>query len=187
MASSGPNSPGTVVNSASGFGDDWANPSNATTSNNSYAEFTDTGSGPGSDHLKATNFGFAIDSGATINGIVVEVERKANSASGAGGGARIMDEEIKLVKAGTIQTTNKSAGATWPLADTYASFGGAADLWSGTWTPSDINNSGFGAAIKAVGNRGDETETGYVDHIRITVYYTVASSSTNPAALIGCI
>jgi hypothetical protein len=185
MASSGPNSPGTIANSASGFGDDWANPSNAGASDNAYAEFTD--SGFGSDYLKATNFGFAIDSGATINGIVAEFERKANSAGGGGGGARILDQEIKLVKAGTIQSTNKSAGATWPTTDTYASFGGAADLWSGTWTPSDINNSGFGVTIKAWGNRSDGSETGYVDHIRITVYYTVASSSTNPAALIGCI
>lgn len=102
MASSGPNSPGTIVNSTSGAGDDWINTSNAATSNNSYAEFTDSGSGPGSDHLKATNFGFAIDSGATIDGIIAEFERKANSASGSPSGARIMDEQIKLVKAGTI-------------------------------------------------------------------------------------
>lgn len=188
MASSGPNSPGTMADVDYLGSDDWVNVNNATASDNVYATFTDNGTGSGSDYLKATNFGFAIDSGATINGIVVEFERKANSAAGGGSGARINDQEVKLVKAGTIQTTNKSAGAMWSTTEAYVSFGGVADLWSGTWTPSDINNSGFGAVIRVAGNRSDGSETASVDHIRITVYYTAAAGgTTNVAALISCI
>ena len=163
MASSGPNSPGTMADVDYLGSDDWVNVNNATASDNVYATFTD-------------------------NGIVAEFERKANSAAGGGSGARINDQEVKLVKAGTIQTTNKSAGAMWSTTEAYVSFGGVADLWSGTWTPSDINNSGFGAVIRVAGNRSDGSETASVDHIRITVYYTAAAGgTTNVAALISCI
>ena len=73
MASEGPNDPGTITNVAYGT-QAWANPSNAGSSNDSYATRTLSGV---SDYLRATNFGFAIPSGATIDGILVEVEKRA--------------------------------------------------------------------------------------------------------------
>lgn len=51
--------------------------------------------------------------------------------------------EVKLVKAGIIQSTNKGADITVPDPGP-AVFGGAADLWSGTWTAADLNDPNFG-------------------------------------------
>ena len=71
-------SPGTVVDSDATGTVAWTNPMNATTSDNVYATIScPTGI---SHYLKATNFGFSIPTGATINGIVVEIERKQSGS-----------------------------------------------------------------------------------------------------------
>lgn len=121
-----------------------------------------------SNYLKATNFGFAVPAGATIDGIEVNIER--TRAIG-----RVYDNEVKIVKAGSIGTTDKSGGALWGGEDfsrTTATFGGADDLWGETWTADDINSGGFGVAFATkmtiVGGGGYAK----VDHIQITVYYT---------------
>jgi hypothetical protein len=92
--------------------------------------------------------------------------------------ARELDVNVRLVKAGVIQATNYALTTTaWPETDAYQSYGGAADLWGTTWTPADINNSGFGAAVSARTQNG----TAAIDHIRITVFLT----STLPIELLG--
>lgn len=167
MASSGPNSPGTLADDSSVGTVAWSNPSNGASSNNSYATAA-FGTNGTSHYLKATNFGFAIPSTATIDGILVGIER---SRTGIGGGS-IKDSAVRIVKGGAIGSTNKGAtGTAWPSADAYASYGGAADLWGESWTYSDINASNFGVAISAAMTI-DETGNARVDHVRVTVYYT---------------
>ena len=126
-------------------------------------------------YLKATNFGFSIPSGATINGIKVEIERLA------GGANYVYDEEVKIVKSdGNIGTENKADTVTdWPWeADAYATYGGPEDLWSETWSPSDINDVDFGVVLSA--EITEPTTFARVDHIRITVYYTEEADTTPP-------
>lgn len=169
MASEGPNSPDTVVDGGGSFV--WSDPGNAVSSNNSYAVQSTQYYPYESNALQATDFDFAIPAGSTIDGIVVEIERKADIDSEYG---FIVDLVVYAMKGGDIQfAENKADGANhWPLSDTVKSYGGAADLWSNTWTVADINGSGFGAAIAiySSGEYGDASA--YVDHIRITVYYT---------------
>lgn len=113
-------------------------------------------------YLKATNFGFSIPTGAAISGIVVEIERKESAANVA------RDNRVRIVKGGTIGTTDKASASEWPTTDTYATYGSDVDLWGETWTVADINSSNFGVAISAMGLGGG---TASIDHIRITVYY----------------
>lgn len=150
-------SPRTLANDATiGFAS-WANASNAASSNNSYASVA-TASAI-TNYLKATNFDFsALPADITILGITVSVERKADDT--------VNDSEVKLVKAGTIQSTNKATGTAWPAADAVATYGGAADLWSGTWTRSDVTNSGFGVVIAVAGSALGQA---YIDHITISI------------------
>lgn len=159
MPTAGPNSPSTVVSDSTLGTIAWTNPGNAAASDNTYAA-----AGPfvssASEYLKATAFGFAVPTGATILGITAEVERKANPVSP-------MDSRAQLVKAGTIQATDYANADVWPTSDAYATYGGPADLWGDTWTPADVNDSGFGFAFRAQGATG----TANVDHIRITVTY----------------
>lgn len=188
MATSGPNSGGTFANETeSGALVNWSNASNAQTNDGSGAT---CGSSSGSpfftDRLKATNFGFAIPGGATINGITVEIDRYYY----AGGGLNIRDYSIKLVKGGTVQGDEKSTGALWPssASPSYATYGGSSDLWGLTFTDSDINSSGFGVIICGQSDATSKAFAGFgVDHIRITVDYTTGGGgggSTSGSALL---
>jgi len=141
-ASVGPDAPATAVSDPAVGSVAWMNPTYAEASDGSYATATLTLTP--SEYLKLTNFGFAIPTGSTINGIVVEVQR-ANIGSGT-----VIDNAIRIVKSdGSIGTTDKSSATAWPSSEAYATYGGAGDLWGETWTATDINNSNFGVAISA--------------------------------------
>jgi len=168
--SSATNNGGTFVNDSTVGTVDWQNPTYAQTQNDSYATAGLRRRNPISHYLKATNFSFAIPSGATIQGIVVEVDRYASTGSG---GTRVSDNSIRLVKDETIGGDDKSTGLAWPNSDTdtYQSYGGSTDLWGLNWSSDDINGSDFGVVISAQKDNSNNTRTAYVDHIRITVYY----------------
>lgn len=173
MASAGPNSGGTFATAtlAGSDGGGFANLSNLGASDNAYAirSFSFSGGGTAhSDWVKATNFGFAIPSGATIDGIVVEIERKASTAAFNG-----KDKSVMLVKGGTISSTDKKNASNWPTSDAYQTYGGATDLWGLTLTDTDVNASNFGVAIAVqTDGTGKSGWLASIDHIRITVYYT---------------
>ena len=149
----------------------WGSTGNAISSNASYA--TATVDGETTNYLRCLNYGFTIPVGATIVGIEVNVERKSNRTQNGGS----EDAAMRLVKAGAIQATDRSTGTTYTTGDVVEAHGGATDLWGSTWTPADINAANFGAAFAATkpdpsGQPHDIT----VDHIQITVYYTVPST-----------
>lgn len=174
-----PNDPGTLAND-SVFGDKpWANPGNAASSNNSYAtvDLDILVGNQLSNYLKATNFGFAIAAGSTINGITAEIEKNASLDSPPFDG--ITDVRVRIVKGGVVGATDKSDAAQWPTTDAYTTYGGAADVWGESWTAADINASDFGLVL-AAGAVGPTTTTASVDHIRITVTSTPLDVSTVP-------
>lgn len=163
MASEGPKNPGT----ASG----WTNSGNAAASDNAYATVAITLASTTSITLSLTNFGFAIPAGATIDGVVVEVERKVSSTA-----RNPKDNNVQLIKGGASQGNNNASGAVWPTADAYATYGGAADVWGLALTVADVNASNFGVLVSVKRDAGAKGTTTYsVDHVRITVYYTEAA------------
>ncbi len=142
----GPNSPGTMADDATVGTVTWSNPDNAKTSNDSYAS-AGSGSTTVTHYLKASNFGFSIPTSATINGIVVDIERNESVNM-----FLVRDEYVKIVKAdGTIGTENKATGSEWPTSDAYASYGGLSDLWSESWDGTSINDIDFGLVLSARG------------------------------------
>lgn len=173
MASEGPNSPGTSE-SATGIGNiAWSNPARATASDDSKVTVNPQFTNRISRWLKATNFGFAIPAGATIDGIAVEIEK--------GSSLTVVDNALRIVKGGTIGSTDRAdTGTSWPSDDTYVSHGSSSDLWGETWSYSDINSSGFGVALSADGTNAYGGQI-RVDHIRITVYYTEGGGASIPA------
>lgn len=148
-----------------------SNAGNAAASDDAYATMVLTLAAV-SHFLKATNFGFGIPSDATINGILVEIERSSTLLSAT------QDSSVKLVKGGVIGGTEKAAAGTWPTTDAYASYGSATDLWGQAWTPADVNLSTFGMAIAA---SAALAATGQIDHMRITVYWTGSNKSASLA------
>jgi len=164
---SGPLSPGTVVDDGSFGSVAWNNPNNAKVSDNSYA--TATQSSTTTHYLKGTNFGFAIPSGAIIKGIVAEIERSYSGSDPM----NPIDARVRIVKSnGLIGSTDKISGSTWPISDSYQLYGSSSDLWGETWTYSDINNSNFGFVISASTEGPFGADIAQIDHIRMTVYYT---------------
>lgn len=165
MASQGPLSCGTGADDAGTGTVAWTNPSNITSSDNTYATAS-ISTGNDSHYIKATNFGFTIPASATINGFTAEAEVSCVFTPGI----NVTDIKARAIKAGTIQGTDRSNATAWTTTDTYLSHGGAADLWGGTWTPADINDTGFGFALSAT--QGGGPVTAQVDHVRMTVFYT---------------
>ncbi len=176
-AASSTNSPGTMADDATVGTVAWTNFNNGMASDNAYAFATLRNKV--SHYLKASNFGFSIPAGAVINGIVVEIERKA------GGVSQIEDNSIKIVKSnGSLGTTEKSTGSAWNDWDSYITFGGSVDLWGETWTAADINDADFGVCISAK-ETFNITDQANIDHIRITVYYTPGPGAPFIKAHIG--
>lgn len=171
MASSGPNSPSSVVNNASIGTSAWSNPGNATASDNVDATNRPSGFVVVTNYLLATQFGFSIPTDATIDGVLVEVEAARSSAGS------FQDSSVRLVVGGTISGNDNSDNQLIGKSDTYYSWGGSTDTWGLSLTPSDVNGSTFGFAWAAE-QFDDPDRTLSVDHMRITVYYTVGSTSS---------
>lgn len=164
MASQGPNNPATFAQD--GPGTSWTNPSNVQASDNVYATIN-------LDilvvcrMLQATNYGFSIPTGSTINGIVLTIEKKAAEVD------KVSDLHVYLIKGGVTQTAEDKADIeNWGVTDASTNYGGASDVWSNTWTAEEINDSGFGAAIRAQQQVDETPVTASIDWMGITVYYT---------------
>jgi len=165
MADTGWHNPGTVISdSASGGTKAWGNPANAKTSNNVYAIAAGASGGGNSYYLKCTNFSMGVPAGATIDGILVQIERKR------GTNCCVHEWKIYIVReTGAYGTTNKAAHE-WTTSDVYCSHGGTTDKWGLSWTPAKINDADFGVGIAISLDEG--FTAGSVDHVRIKVYYT---------------
>ena len=160
----GPNAPGTGATSSAGTL--WSNPGNITADDSSYAT-ANMVLGTTTRRLEATNFGFAIPTGATIDGIVVTWKRKTSSTSFSP-----RDSQIRIIKGGAWGATDRASGTTWPTTEGTATYGSSSDLWGETWTAADINSSTFGAGLVAQTNAGKGQPTLSVNYCTITVYYT---------------
>lgn len=168
--SEGPNSAGTFANTTfTGSSASWTNLTNASSSDDIYVDIplnSLSTNGAYTDNFEATNFGFSIPSGATINGIEVEIERSdINNAK---------DNYIGIIKGGTVGSEDKSLNPAWS-SEEYIVYGSSTDLWSETWTPADLNSSDFGISISVKKQGGGANPQPIIDHIRITVHYTSAA------------
>jgi hypothetical protein len=177
VASQGPRYPtiaSTVGNAGTSENSDaWSGPGNIVSDNGTEAVITAASydSPDISQLLFGWTFGFTIPGTATIDGIIVEIDRR-NSAGAAS------DNRVQLGK-GTafadLVGDNKADTATdWPTTTAIATYGGSTDLWGTTWTPTEINASTFSVWLSV---QADAANTDIqVDFIRITVHYTEGST-----------
>ena len=149
----------------------WTGLTNVTAQDNVYATATAINSQI-TNYLKCTGYNFAIPAGATITGISVGPWVNASRT--------FTVNAMQLVKTDVIQPTNLAAGTNIPNgggsllpAPTQLTFGDAANLWSNTWTPADINAATFGAAFAAQRGPYNTNQTVAVDAMPITVSYTL--------------
>ncbi|MDO8336193.1 MAG: hypothetical protein Q7T74_05450, partial [Candidatus Saccharibacteria bacterium] len=166
--SAGPKNPASATNYSFGTSS-WTSTGNVFASDNTYASVTSSDLEE-SDLLEATNYSFSVPTDAIIKGVKVEFER----SDGTGGYAT---NWVQLFKNGVPVGSAKGRGSDWSGIDTYESAGTSSDLWGTTWTPSEINNSTFGVGVGTLCFSGYGScgvgSSGKIDHIRITVYYSV--------------
>ncbi len=165
MATQGANQPGTVVSDATVGTIAWTNPNEAKASDDTWAQAPSNGI---SEYLLCTNFGFTIPDGAGIDGITVTVEKNKFDA------VTCTDEHVKIVKGGSIGSTNKADTSTnWnSTTDSTASYGGVSDLWGETWAASDINGSTFGVVVSSDMSGSPGFDIARIDQVLITVTFS---------------
>jgi hypothetical protein len=155
--------PGTVV-SGSG-GKEWKSPSSATISDDSRATCT---LGPGGEfgaYLEAKNLGIKLPPGAIPTGVEFSFELSATVAAVAN------SANVYILKAGALQkAVNRATADKWPTTDSVFVFGGASDLWGVTLTAADVEDPGFGVALKPFAAYVGTVDLG-VDAVNATVYY----------------
>lgn len=178
MPSVGPSLPTVGANDASAGVTAWAGPGNITANDATYAAASPA-NGSTSQLLVGTAFGFSIPDGATINGVEVSVERKSASAL-------CRDFSITLYQAGAAAGDNKAdTGTQWPTSDTVATYGGAADTWGLSLSAADVNDAGFGVAVRCEKNNAG-LGAASVDYLSVTITYTEASGIASRSMMMGC-
>ena len=123
-----------------------------------------------SDYIDVQGFGFAIPTGAAIDGIIVTIERKSTTGT-------VKDASLQLLNAsGTPAGDDKAALLdAWPTSDASVSYGSTSDSWSITPTVAMVNDSDFGVRLSVTGDVKDDVAS--IDHISMKVYYTAAAGS----------
>jgi len=172
----GPNNTGLASDNATTGATPWTSPTNIYTSNSVYASQSLTSNVVG-HYLWATNFGFSVPTTATITGVTVDVQKFESVNSKA----KITDNSVTLIVAGATAGSDYATTATWPSTNTYVSYGGTSDEWGATLTPTAVNATNFGVAFSAQNVKvsgGGSTLTASVDHIRISVSYTLPTVLT---------
>lgn len=173
-ASQGPNAPGTAADDAAVGTRSWSTTSNVFVEDGNTAAAGSNFPNQTTHYLKATNFGFSIPTGATIDGVIVEIKRRYQNLT-AGTNPLVVDSRVRIIKAdASIGSTDRSSATTWPVALTFETYGGSSDLWGETWAPADINDADFGVALSAFCPNADGDDIFMrVDFIRVTVHYTI--------------
>ncbi len=171
-SSQGANSGSVFVNDIGGYV--WSNPQGAHYSDNVYATCSIGNMPPYiTNYLKATGFGFSIPTTASICGIEVKVERSSSNP------VPVHDYLIRVVKNNTVTGTNYASNLNWGLTDSVVTYGSNSNLWGTTWTPADINDSTFGAAVIASSLFPSNPR---VDQITIKVFYDNSTGISDNSA-----
>ena len=137
-----------------------------------------------SPYLFLGSFNLSIPSSATIVGIQVSVP-KQDLTFGI-----VTDYSVRLIVGGAVVGNNYASGAAWSASGYAATiYGGPADLWGLTPTPTDLSAngpSGFGIAISALitalGGGSVVPEVGYTapNAVTVTVYYKQSNGLGGP-------
>ncbi len=130
-------------------------------------------------YLQITGFNFNVPTSNTICGVTASIVHQDATVLSLGG--TISDNSLVLVKGSALVTgtgSNHAQSGAWPRGGGTANYGTSTDGWGSTWTPFDINNSGFGIALSASVNSGlaGLVIIAAVDQITVTVYSSPPST-----------
>lgn len=159
--------PGTVVSFPVGPNNNpWLNPNNAKVEDGLLASLA-VPPNQTYDELHCTNFGFAIPSTYQIVGIQVACKQYTDNALNLVTRCYPIRAGVKDGSNFDVQLETTSLG--------WVTYGGSAFLFNQSWTPADINNSGFGVSIEP----GLQSGNAYVDVVFVTVFAVPTGGGTD--------
>jgi len=169
-----------AANSADSGGDGngfESNPSNAHADDSANAVDNNSGSGTSTsctstskDKHRFFNYGFSIPAGATISGIEVRLDARADSTSNS----------PKMC----VQLS-WDGGATWTAAKSTATLGtsigtfilgNTTDTWGRTWSPADFSNANF--RVRVIDVSSSTSRDFFLDWVAVRVTYNGGTGST---------
>lgn len=159
------------VTSGSGDNNGYQNsPTSAYANDSVFASDVNSGTGSSTSYTSTQkdrhifyNYGFNIPSGATITGIQVRVDARADSASGT----RQIYVQFSW-NGGANWTTALSTGNMSTSEVTYT-LGGTTNTWGRTWSAGDFSNTNFRVRVIDVSN--NTSRDFYLDWIAVNVTY----------------
>jgi hypothetical protein len=152
---------------------DLVNPTNAYVADGVYATHNYATNNRLYDYQTYKTFGFSIPTGATIDGIEVQVK----------GYCSLADNFARIELFGASGGTGNQLSQHLPSSNGIVTIGGATELWGLTWTLNDLTDAHFGVDLQ--GFVGNHTDTIYIDNIQVKVYYTEAIVSLDNSIFLG--
>jgi hypothetical protein len=161
--STGNTFPGSAQSTDRAASEQWGSATNILSDN---ATDATTSTGP-SDYLHAYNFGFAIPTGATINGVLVRVEASEHSGGTEPLLAQLQDASGALFGSSKSTSNEGSISGTAKLVYTY---GSTSDLWGATLTEAIVEDADFGVRVWFATSHSVN-----IDYITMAIEYTSAA------------
>lgn len=180
--SEGPNNPLSATYSAIGClacpGGEWSNWTNVTAADGMYADVGLTAfpicfqtSCYYSRYLMASYFNFSVPSNASITGIKGEMLRRSSASPD------IKDTIVQIYTSSGLGTNHADTSA-WTSTPVSITYGDSTDLWGLPLTPAAVNDINFGFQVMIRnGSTSITTSPSSVDHIQVTVYYSLSTGT----------
>jgi type II secretory pathway pseudopilin PulG len=157
-----------------------SNPTRAYTSDSSYAADTSSGNGNGTsctgtdkDKHRFYNFNIDVPSGATINGIAIQLDAKVDSTTGS------PKMCVQLSWDGGSTWTNTQSTTNLTTSKKTYTLGGSSDTWGHTWTDTQLsNNANF--RVRVIDVAGNTSRTFSLDWVAVRVYATIPTNDQAP-------
>lgn len=173
VTSTGYLSPSANAAVTSGSGDNngyEGSPANAYANDSLFASDINSGSGTSTSYTSTQkdrhifyNYGFNIPSGATITGIQVRVDARADRASGT------RQIYVQLSWDGGVSWTTALSTANLSTSEVTYILGGATNTWGRTWSASDFTNANF--RVRVIDVSSNTARDFYLDWIAVNVTY----------------
>lgn len=162
--------PTSMSNRDPGVGTAWGNPGNIGADDGSNATCILSGSGQGSQYLRASNFNFAgqsIPSEAVITGIEARIARYQTDAG------VISDLDVYLADYtdnDPLSLSRGKYGAAWPTSEVVQDYGAQNDTWGLTLTKALLETTTFALLLRCW-IPGSGSSVGAVDYVQLRAHY----------------
>ena len=127
------------------------------------------------DYIIARNFGFALPTNVTIDGVQIDLNWLGQNA-----GTGVLSNVALYYLGGQIGDV-KSPGIQNQSFATDALQGSSGDTWNATLSPAVINDTTFGFGVQITTASVGGSDRSFVNLMKITVYYSTQDANITPA------